>query len=422
MNYSKQTLGNGLRIITVPMKENPTVTVMVLVEAGSKYETKEINGLSHFLEHMCFKGTKNRPKAIQIAEELDSIGSSYNAFTSQEYTGYYAKADYRHLDKVLDVVSDMYLNPIFEVAEIEKEKGVIIEEINMYEDLPQQTVQDVFMALLYGDQPAGWRVLGPKEVIKKIERQNFMKYRSEHYVAESTIVVVAGNFNEVAVQTAVADKFRGIECGPKRSKLKVIEAQIEPAIKIQFKETDQTHLVLGFRSFGINHQDSPIIKVLGTVLGGSMSSRLFHKLRNEMGVCYYVRVVNDAYTDHGVFQVSAGVDNKRVAEVIEVVLAEFRKLRTELVPASELKRAKDYLIGNLYLGLESSSELADFYGFQEVLHRPIKKPDGVVKEIEAVSAEEIKRVANSIFTESNLNLALIGRFKEAEEFKKLLKL
>ncbi|MEK9184786.1 MAG: pitrilysin family protein, partial [Patescibacteria group bacterium] len=170
MTYKKKILKNGLRIIAVPMKDNPAVTMLVMVEAGSKYESKEISGVSHFLEHMCFKGTRKRPKAIDISRELDSIGSQYNAFTSQEFTGYYAKSDPKHLDKIIDVISDMYLNPLFDEKEIEKEKGVIVGEIDMYEDMPQQNVQDVFTKLLYGDQPAGWSVAGTKKSVRALAR------------------------------------------------------------------------------------------------------------------------------------------------------------------------------------------------------------------------------------------------------------
>src|SRR3989344_8490171 len=196
MTFKKTILYNGLRIITAPQPDNPAVTILVLVEAGSEYETKDINGLSHFLEHLCFKGTKKRPKAIDITGELDSIGAFYNAFTSQEFTGYFAKAQAKHFDKILDVVSDIYLNSVFDPTEIDKERGVIIEEINMYEDLPMARVHYLFLELLYGDQPAGWNIVGEKEVIQALQREDFLDYRGKHYLAEKTIVVIAGNINE----------------------------------------------------------------------------------------------------------------------------------------------------------------------------------------------------------------------------------
>src|ERR1035437_474694 len=213
MKFSKKVLHNGLRVITVPMKDNPTVTVLVLVEAGSKYETKKINGISHFLEHMCFKGTTKRPKAIDISKELDALGSQYNAFTAQEYTGYYAKSDAKHFRQIFDIVSDIYLNSTFPEAEMQKEKGVIIEEINMYEDMPQRHVQDLVMKLLYGDQPAGWNIAGEKKNILNMKRDTFVSYKSMHYLPEATVLVVAGKVTEKDVLKEVEKVFGSIPRG-----------------------------------------------------------------------------------------------------------------------------------------------------------------------------------------------------------------
>ena len=416
MKFTKKVLKNGLRIITVPMRDNPTITVLVMVEAGSKYETKKINGLSHFLEHMCFKGTERRPKAIDISRELDSIGAQYNAFTGQEYTGYYAKADKRHLDKVLDVVSDMYLHPIFKEDEIEKEKGVICEEINMYEDQPMRHVQDLWMELLYGDQPAGWNIAGTKEGVRRLSRNDFVAYRKKHYVAEATTVIVAGGFHEERLIQMVESRFEAVHRDKKEGKLKTKDAQSKPAVLVKFKETDQSHLVLGVRTLDTYRKENQILRLLVGVLSGGMSSRLFQKLRDEMGVCYYVRADNDTYTDHGALQVAAGVDNKRVPEAIRAVLEEFTRLKRELVSPEELRKVKDYLSGNLYLSLESSDALSEYYGYQEVLRKPMKTPEEVVKEIEAVTAENIRALAKKIFITKHLNLALIGRFKGTKEF------
>src|ERR1035437_9929142 len=207
MKFSKKVLHNGLRVITVPMKDNPTVTVLVLVEAGSKYEEKKVNGISHFLEHMCFKGTIKRPKAMDISKELDALGSQYNAFTAQEYTGYYAKSDSRHFKQIFDVVSDIYLNSTFPDTEMQKEKGVIIEEINMYEDMPQRHVQDLMMQLLYGDQPAGWNIAGEKKNILNMKRNDFVNYKKQHYLPEATVLIVAGAVTEKQVMREVKKIF-----------------------------------------------------------------------------------------------------------------------------------------------------------------------------------------------------------------------
>jgi len=421
MKFNKKILKNGLRVITVPMKDNPTVTVLVMVEAGSKYETKEINGLSHFLEHMCFKGTTKRPKAIDISKELDTVGAQYNAFTSQEYTGYYAKADYKHISLLIDVVSDMYLNPVFSENEIEKEKGVIIEEINMYEDLPHRKVQEIFMRLLYGDQPAGWDIAGTKENIRNIKRNNFLDYRRKHYVPSATTVAVAGKFDEKKTLANIQKMWDGISASKKKGKIKTTESQRKPEILLQHKDTDQTHIVVGVRSFDTYSKNNPAMRVLATALSGGMSSRLFQRLRDEMGICYYVRAENDTYTDHGVLQVSAGLDNKRVKEGVVAIMEEFKRLKTENISENELNKIKQQLQGNLYLGLETSDSFAEYCGYQEVLNKPIKTPEQIIAEIQTVTATDVKKIANKIFQDKNLNLAIIGRFKDKDEFLPILK-
>jgi len=421
MKYTRKVLKNGLRIITVPMKDNPTATILVLVEAGSKYESKKNNGISHFLEHMCFKGTTNRPTAMDISKELDGIGSHYNAFTSQEHTGYYAKADYKNIDKILDVVSDMYLNPLFPEIEIEKEKGVIIEEINMYLDLPKAVVQDEFLKLLYGDHPAGWNIAGPKENIKGMKRSDFIDYRNKHYVASATTVIVAGKINEKEVFKKITKLFKEIGKWKKEGKEKVIEAQKEPQVVVHYKDTDQTHIILGARSYDTYNKYNPIIRLMVAILSGGLSSRLFEKMRNEMGICYYVYADNDAFTDHGVFSVSAGVDSNRVKEAIVAILEELKKLKTKLLGKDELNKVKQFLIGNLNLGLESSDSIASFYGNQEIMRKTLKKPEDIIKEINAVTAEEIKFVAERIFKDELLNLAIVGKFSDKKEFLDILK-
>ncbi|OGJ05520.1 hypothetical protein A2456_01055 [Candidatus Nomurabacteria bacterium RIFOXYC2_FULL_36_19] len=421
MQFSKKVLQNGLRVVTIPMKDNPTVTVLVLVEAGSKYEERKVNGISHFLEHMCFKGTIKRPKAVDISKELDALGSQYNAFTAQEYTGYYAKSDAKHFKKIFDVVSDIYLNSTFPETEMQKEKGVIIEEINMYEDMPQRHVQDLMMKLLYGDQPAGWNVAGEKKNILDMKRDDFVAYKKKHYLPEATVLVVSGKVTEEEVNKEVNKIFGKVSRGEKGNKLKVKEEQIKPQALIKFKETDQTHFVLGFRTYDLFDKKNPILTVLGGVLGGGMSSRLFVKLREEMGVGYYVRAYNDSYTDHGFLQISAGVDNKRIDEVLKAVLEECRKLKNKIVNEEELEKVKECLIGNMKLSLESSDDIANFHGGQELLKKEIKNIEDKAKEIRKVTASQIQDMAKDIFRDEKLNLALIGPFKDDVEFLKILK-
>lgn len=416
MKFKKTTLPSGLRIITVPAKDSPAVTVLVMVEAGSKYEKKSENGLSHFLEHMVFKGTSKRPKASDISRELDSIGAHYNAFTSNEYTGYYAKVAPQHVDLALDVIADMYMDPLLKQSEIDREKGVIVEEIRMYRDMPQRHVGDVFMDLMYGDQPAGWSIAGSEDNVKSFKREHFVDYRSRHYVAPATTVVISGAFDEKKMLKNVTKHFTKIEKKNKPTKLAVKESQSKPRIKLEYKETDQTHLVIGVRSFPVKDKREPVLAVLATILGRGMSSRLFSKLRDEMGVCYYVRAEADAYTDHGVFSVSAGVDNKRVDEVIKVILAQLSRTAKEPVGKAELKKAKDFINGTTMLGLETSDAKAEFAVFQEILKGKIKTPEEFSKEINKVSAKDIQNVAKEIFKDDGLNLAIIGKFKEPSHF------
>ncbi|HRY62814.1 MAG TPA: pitrilysin family protein [Candidatus Paceibacterota bacterium] len=422
MIYKKTTLKNGLRVITIPEEDSLAVAVFVLVEAGSKYEKKEINGLSHFLEHMCFKGTKTRPTALDISSELDSLGAQFNAFTSQEFTGYYAKVAANHFDKALDIVSDLYLNPVIDSVELEKEKGVIVEEINMYEDLPQHRVQDLILEALYGDQPAGWNIAGDKETVRKFDRETFLKYRGEHYVSSATTVVVAGNFNEEKAIKDIEEKFKGMHSGEKHGKLAVIEAQKAPLVLTKKKESDQTHLVLAVRTFSATDKRNHTIDVLSQVLGGGMSSRLFQKVREEMGAAYYVRCSNNTHTDHGFLEASAGADNKRAKEVISAIVAEFARMKNELPTEKELNRAKESLIGNMFLSLETSDAIAGHYGLQEVIKREIEEPEEYAKKIRAVTGEEVMTVAKEIFRQEHLNLALIGPAENKDDFVSLLKL
>jgi len=419
--FKKKVLANGMTVILVPLKGVLTATALVLVRTGSKYETKDINGISHFLEHLCFKGTSKRPRPIDIAKELDGIGAQYNAFTGQEYTGYFAKSHFRYLGKILDVVSDIYLNPTFPADEIEKEKGVIVEEINMYEDMPQRHVQDLLMKLLYGDQPAGWNIAGNKKNVMRFKRDQFVRYRSRHYVASATTVIVAGNFNEKRAHALIEKKFKMISTLKKHSKQKTKEQQKKPGVLIKRKATDQSHLVLGFRSYGIMHRDNPIIEVMAALLGGGMSSRLFQRIREEMGVGYYIRAYNDSYTDHGVFQISAGVDSRRLDEVVVAILDEVKKLKNTMIEPEELKKVKDHIAGNISLDLESSDATATFYGIQEIMKHSVLTPEQMIKKIRKVTPRQIKRVAGRLFVNNRLNLAIIGPGGDTKKITRIVK-
>lgn len=407
-------------MLSVYMPEAPSATIMSLVRAGSEYETKEKNGISHFLEHMCFKGTEKRPKSIDISRELDGMGAQSNAFTGNEYTGYWAKAHPKNFKKILDIIADMYLHPTFPEAEIEKEKGVIIEEINMYEDLPQRKVGEVFNELLYGDTPFGRSIAGPIFNIKKMKRDDFVNYRKDRYVAENTLIVVAGNIKPQTMFKEVEKSFKEIPVGKSISKQKFSEKQDTPRLKIEKKKTDQTHLVLGVRAFDIFDKRIPAADVLSVILGQGMSSRLWQKMREELGICYYVRAGVDSFTDHGNFYVSAGVNKDRIIEAVRGILDEMKKVIAEKISPEELRKTKDFMIGNLYLGLESSDSLAGFYGSQAITKEKIKNPKEKEAEIEKVTAVDIQNLAKQIFVTKNLNLAIVGQVKNQVSLKKIL--
>ena len=282
--FKKTTFENKLRLVTSAMRETRTVTVLVMVATGSRYETKQTNGISHFLEHMLFKGTKKRPTALDITEEIDRVGGEYNAFTSKEYTGYYAKVASKHKKLIMDVISDIFLNSKLNPEDIEKEKGVIVEEINMDLDTPASYVRDLFEALLYGDQSLGWPIIGTKENVKALNRDKLIEYFERQYVASNTVVIVTGNIDEEETAGEVIEYFKSIKEDGYMPKSPIRETQDKPASLVHYKKTDQTHLCLGVRSYGLNSEDYFILEVLASILGGGMSSRLFTEVREKRGL------------------------------------------------------------------------------------------------------------------------------------------
>ncbi|HUT96415.1 MAG TPA: pitrilysin family protein [Candidatus Paceibacterota bacterium] len=421
--YQKFTFKNGLRLIAVPMKNTKAVTVLVLVGTGSKYETKKINGISHFLEHMFFKGTKKRLNTLAIAETLDKVGGEFNAFTSKEVTGYWAKVDGKHLDLALDWVSDIFLNSKLERKEINRERNVIIEEINMYLDDPKRYIWDLWDQLLYNDQPAGWPVIGEKKIIKKLGQKDFLDYLKKHYSAQNTLITIAGNVEEIkSLNSRIKNYFSGIKIGESQTKKKVIENQKKSQILLHYKKTDQTHLFLGVRGYDTFHPDKYAFGILGTILGGNMSSRLWIEIREKNGLGYYVRTSIDNNTDNGSLFTRVGVDNNKVDKAIKIILKNYNLIKNKKVAESELKKAKDYIKGRTILNMEESDEQAIFYANQELIENKILTLEEKFAKIEAVTANDVQRVARDIFKPEKLNLALIGPFKNKTKFERLLKL
>ena len=420
-SFEKITLDNGLRIILAPLSAVRSVTAIVLCGAGSRYEKKETNGVSHFLEHMFFKGTFKRPKAADISHALDEIGADYNAFTGKETTGYHIKCAWQHLPLVIDMLSDMLWNSKFDEGEIEKERGVIIEELNLYEDTPMRRVSEIYEQLLWGDQPLGWDVGGTKEVIRKIKREDFTSYIEARYAPNNIVLSIAGSFKKNQA-LALAKRYLGRKMSHQVSGFKrAVENQIKPALKVVYKKTDQAHLVLGFRGLKIGHPDRYNAAVLATILGGGMSSRLFINVREKHGLAYYVRADNESYLDTGTLVAAAGVDLKRIEDAIKVILGEFVEISKKKVSEKELKKAKEYIKGRVILAWEDSRTVAVSYGTDEILEGKVRTLDEELARIDEVSADDVRRVAQFLFTNSKLNLAVIGPFRDQGRFEKILK-
>ncbi len=402
------------------MKNTRAVTTLILVGTGSKYETKDINGISHFLEHMFFKGTKKRPNTLKIAETLDRVGGEYNAFTGKELTGFWAKVQSKHLDLALDWISDIFLNSKLEEKEIEKEKGVIIEEINMYLDTPIQYIGNLWEKLLYGDQPAGWLTIGEKEDILNFNRKKVVNYLKRNYSSKNTIVCLAGDIDSGEVEKKIKKYFKSINMSFPPQKKEVKEEQTAPCVLSYFKKTDQTHLCLGVRGYNRFHPKRYIQSLLAVILGGNMSSRLFISVREKRGLAYYIKTSSESNTDTGYLVTQAGIRHQETKKAVKLILKEYSILKDKGTNKAELKKAKDYLKGKLSLSLESSDTQASFYAGQELLDKEILTPKEKFKIIDRITVNDIKKVAEEIFKPENLNLALIGPQKE--KFKKILKL
>jgi predicted Zn-dependent peptidase len=422
MNYTKTTLDNGLRVITVPMKDTKSLTFLVLFGTGSKYENSKNKGVSHFLEHMFFKGTKSRPRPGEVHQVLDDVGAEHNAFTSKEITGYWVKVSSKNVGLAIDIVSDILTEPLFKEEEIEKERGVILQEMSMYFDSPMRYIGELFEDLLYGDQPAGWDTIGTTETLLALKRDDFLNYWQSQYVGSNAVVVVAGNFREPQVIEEVKRRLESLKKGTAKDKSAVKESQKQPAAQISYKTTDQTHLVIGVRSVNMFSDQRFAASLLATILGGKTSSRLFREIREKHGLAYALSADNEAYTDSGYLNVYAGVPHKKLKEAVMRIVSEFKKLTTSGITASELSRAKEFYRGRFTIDLESSDEVASFFGGQELFRNAILSPEDLLAKIDAVTVDEVNKLSETIFQPEKANLVVIGPHKNELELQQLLAL
>jgi predicted Zn-dependent peptidase len=417
--FEKTRLGNGVRVVTAPMPQVGSVSCFVTLAAGSRYETAESKGIAHFAEHMFFKGTERRPTARTIATEIDTIGGEFNAFTGKELTGYYVKCGSETRDVALDVLSDMLLHSSFDPTEIEKEKGVILEEMNVYLDTPQRYVGNVYDRLLYADQPLGWDILGTNETIEATKRETFTSYLDSWYRPERIVVGVGGRIGE-GLSERLEALLGGIEPTPTGTATPVAIPPDASPVALHTKSSEQAHLIVGVRGYPIGHPNRYALQLLAVVLGGGMSSRLFTEVREKRGLAYYVHASHSGYTDTGTFYSGAGVDVDRVDEAITTILGELRKIAAEPVPTDELEKARGYAKGRFVLRLESPQGTIQYGLRREVLEGEIEEPDELLARLDEVTVEDVQRVARDLFEDKRLYLALVGPFDDPSRFEKLL--
>lgn len=425
MNYKIHSLTSKLKVLISEVPSLESVTLTIWVKTGSRNEEKRINGISHFLEHMVFKGSKKRPNAKLISEAVDSIGGEFNAGTSKDWTNFYIKTRVGNIETAFDVLSDMVFNPVLAPAEIEREKGTIIQEIAMYEDTPMAKIQDVFEGLTFEGNSLGWDVAGDAESVKAITKKDFLHYRKKYYFPENMLVSVAGGIKEVDALKLVNKYFKNFKASNKNytSGELFVDNQASPRFKLKTKENEQAHILIGYMSEGRGYEGRFAQSLLTTILGGGMSSRLFIEVRERRGLAYAVKPSSDRFTEIGYVGTYAGVDVKKANEAIKVILNEYYTIANKLKPIKkdELKKAKEYLKGHIALSLEDTQSVGDFFAEQALFLKEILTPDEIYKKLDEVTIEDVQKEAKKLFVKEKLNVAIIGPYKDKEKFVKLLK-
>lgn len=414
--YFKDTLSNGLRVITIPMPSVRSVTVMVMVGTGSRYEERKVNGISHFMEHMFFKGAERYPDAMAVASAIDSVGGAFNAFTSEEKVGYFVKLSAARKSVAYDVLSDMLLKSRFDSEEIDRERGVIIEEIRMYNDDPMSRVQMDFKEHFYGDQPLGWDIAGPEDVIRAVKRDDFLNYRDAHYSADNCVLVAAGAVSRddnlsLAEKHFAFNSRRAKEPAPPYTPINGQRSMLRK------RDIEQAHFVIGFPIPGESADaEQPPLKVLNNVLGGTMSSRLFHQVRERRGLAYYIRSGRHAFTDAGSLVVSAGINVDKLGDALECVMEEITKAAENGITAEELERGKENIKGHNDLAMENSMSVASVYASREILFGKVKTPEQINTEIDAVTLDQVNEAAKGYLDPSKVKMAVLGPYDDLTPF------
>ena len=414
MKLHQKTLSNKLRLQAVEMPGTNVVTTLILVGAGSRYETKDISGISHFLEHMFFKGAKKYKTPKEVSEAVDSFGGEFNAFTGKEYAGYYIKSGKANLEKSFDVLSDMLVHSTFPEKEINKERGVILEEMAMYLDAPMYQISWDFERLVFGDQPLGRDQIGTAELIKSVTRQQFIDYQKSLYVPENMVVTVAGAVNEKTLEL-LADFFSMEDIPAAIQPQKFDPSIITEKIKMRTKKTEQYHISFGMKALAENDKQFPALKILGTALGGNMSSRMFQNVREEKGLCYSVRTQVDEYSDTGLMTTRAGVNLNDVMKAVDAIAHEYEVINKNGITIDELKKAQNYIIGKTDLSTEDTEDVAHEYAKNELLYNSVETYEDWKHKIAKVELDQVNQLAKDIIIPANYKFAGIGpNIDEAE--------
>lgn len=413
-SYKKTVFDNGLRIIAHPMPGMQSVALGIWIKVGGRYEAEQFKGISHFLEHLLFKGSK-KFSCRKIKESIEGVGGALNGFTSEELTCYLVKMPSRYIDLALKVLSDMVINPKFPQKEIEKEKTVIIEEIKMYKDLPQSYVYELLDELLWPNQPLGMTISGTVESVSRIGRGDLSSFKEQYYIPANIVVSVAGKFEYAKLSKDIKNIF----CATGKKKLSkflpAAEKQAQPQLKIFAKETEQTHLALGFHGFSRNHPLRQTLALLHIILGANMSSRLFNEIREKRGLAYEIGTHVKHFQDTGVFMVHAGIDNRKINEAVRLILKELEKVKKIPVTVDEFKRAKEFYLGQLMLALEDTLDHMLWIGESTASLDKAYSLAEIIQEVQKIKREDLREVAQNLFKEKHLNLALIGPLKGSEQ-------
>lgn len=412
--YEKSTLDNGLRLVTHKMANMSSAAVGIWIGVGGRYEDKVNKGIAHLIEHLCFKGTK-KYSGNKIKETVEGLGGSLNAFTSEEFTCYLTKIIVKHLPLALDILSDMVLEPLFRLSDLEKEKTVILEEIKMYRDLPQAYVNELLDELIWPNHPLGMNLAGTLESVSKINHHQLLSFHHKFYHPSNIVICITGNIEHKEIFSAVAKIFAKVKQKPSLGFQRIKISPKKTSTKFFYKETEQSHLAIGYLGYHRSHPDKHAVSLLHIILGANMSSRLFDKLREKKGLAYEIGTQPRYLYDTGAFNIHAGVDNQKVIPAINAILEEVNKIAKFPVSAKEFSRAKEYYTGQLLMSLEDTFDHMLWVGEQEIALRKIKSAQEILSEINKVSIDDLLRVAGDIFSHHNLNLAMVGPLSSKDE-------